>query len=120
MLRLLARAAAIYARFLRDIHGGHAVYRPGVWAVHPYTDVIRLEHQIKDHQALTSPRNTLVASFAARLAALGYHESTQIWLDEISSFTVSPSIYKGEQYSRATQAAAAKDLRSPPDASSRE
>lgn len=101
---------AIYQRFLRDIHGGHTVYHPNVWAIHPYTDVIRWEHQIKHDQPLTSPQDTLVAHFAARLADLGYHSGTRIWLDEISSFTVSPSIYKGEKYSRATQAAGAQEL----------
>lgn len=104
------RYLAMYQRFLRDIHGGHAVYHPNVWAIHPYTDVLRWEHQIKHHQPLTSPQGTLVANFAARLSAFGYHGSTRIWLDEISSFTVSPSIYKGEKYSRATQAAGAQEL----------
>lgn len=89
---------AIYHRFLRDIHGGHRSYRPRVWAIHPYTDVIRWEHQITHGQSLTSARQTLVARFAGQLARDGYHSGTQIWLDEVSSFTVSPSIFKGERY----------------------
>jgi len=101
---------AIYHRFLRDIHGGHRAYRPGVWAIHPYTDVIRWEHQIKHGQPLTSAQDTLVARFADQLARDGYHSRTQIWLDEVSSFTVSPSIYKGETYSRSTQAQGAYEL----------
>jgi hypothetical protein len=101
------RYLAIYQRFLREIHGGHHLYHPGVWAIHPYTDVLRWEHQIKHHLPRTTPQGTLVARFAARLAGLGYHHRTRIWLDEVSSFTVS---HKGEKYSRATQAAAAREL----------
>jgi hypothetical protein len=59
---------------------------------------------------LTSPLDTLVARFAHQLAKDGYHGRTQIWLDEVSSFTVSPSIYKGERYSRPTQAQGAYEL----------
>ncbi|MGD0607193.1 MAG: hypothetical protein ABSA53_26875 [Streptosporangiaceae bacterium] len=97
----------IYQRFLRDIHGGHHVYHPAVWAIHPYTDVLGWEHQIKHGLPLTKPQDTLVAHFAARLAGLGYHHSTRIWLDEVSSFTVS---YRGERYSRTTQAKGAHEL----------
>jgi hypothetical protein len=104
------RRGQAHHRFLRDIHGGHQAFRPGVWAIHPYTDVIRWEHQIKHGQPLTAARDTLVARFAAQLSKDGYHSRTQIWLDEVSSFTVSPSIYKGEQYSRRTQAQAAYEL----------
>lgn len=99
---------ATYQRFLRDIHGGHHVYHPTVWAIHPYTDVLRWEHQINNPRLRhTPPQDTLVAHFAARLAKLGYHRSTQIWLDEISSFTKN---HRGETYSRCTQAAGARDL----------
>jgi hypothetical protein len=101
---------AIYKRFLRDVHGGHHVYHPSVWGIHPYTDVLTWEHEIKHHAPLTKPQETLVARFAARLAVLGYHRGTRIWLDEVSSFTVSPSIFKGERYSRTTQAAGARQL----------
>jgi hypothetical protein len=101
---------AIYHRFLHDIHGGHQVYRPRAWAIHPYTDVIRWEHQIKHGEPLTSPQDTLVAGFAGQLARDGYHGRTQIWLDEVSSYTVSPSIHKGERYSGRTQARGAHEL----------
>jgi hypothetical protein len=104
------RYLAIYHRFLRDIHGGPQAYRPKVWAIHPYTDIIRWEHQIKHGESLTKPRDTLVAGFAGQLARDGYHGHTQIWLDEVSSFTVSPSIYKGEKYSRPVQAKGAYEL----------
>lgn len=98
---------AIYHRFLRDIHGGHHVYRPTVWAIHPYTDVLGWEHQIKNHLRHTKLQNTLVAHFAAHLAKLHYHRGTQIWLDEISSFTKN---HHGEKYSRPTQAKGARYL----------
>ncbi len=101
---------AIYQRFLRDIHGGHHAYHPDAWAIHPYTDVLRWEHEIKKGLPRTKPQDTLVAQFAARLAGLGYHHGTRIWLDEVSSFTISPSIHKGETYLRATQAAGAREL----------
>jgi hypothetical protein len=101
---------AIYHRFLRDIHGGHQAYWPEVWAIHPYTDIIRWEHEIKHGESLTSPQDTLVAGFAGQLAKDGYHGRTQIWLDEVSSYTVSPSLHKGETYSRRTQAKGAYEL----------
>lgn len=97
----------IYRKFLRDIHGGHQVFHPTVWAVHPYTDVLRWEHEIKHGLPHTPADGTLVAAFATRLASLGYHGGTQIWLDEISSFTKN---HQGETYSRAVQAAGARDL----------
>jgi hypothetical protein len=98
---------ATYQRFLRDIHGGHKVHRPNVWAIHPYTDVLRWEHQIKNGLQLTKPQDTLVAHFATKLAELHYHQGTQIWLDEISSFTKN---HHQETYCRAIQAAGAWDL----------
>jgi hypothetical protein len=100
----------IYQRFLRDIHGGHHVYHPDIWAIHPYTDVIQWEHEYKHHLPLTRPQDTLVANFAGELSNYHYHGGTRIWLDEVSSFTVSPSIYKGEKYSRQVQAAGARQL----------
>lgn len=104
------RYLAIYQRFLREIHGGHHVFHPDVWAIHPYTDIINWEHEKKHGLKLTAPNDTLVAHFADRLAILKYHQDTRIWLDEVSSFTISPSIYKGETYSRTIQAFGATEL----------
>jgi hypothetical protein len=98
---------SVYRKYLRDIHGGSQVYRPTVWAIHPYTDVLRWEHELKNGLPHTAAANTLVAHFAAQLKKIGYHGRTQIWLDEISSFTKN---HHGETYSRAIQATAARDL----------
>jgi hypothetical protein len=97
----------VYRKYLRDLHGGHAVYRPAVWAIHPYTDVIGFERSIQRHRPLTALRDTLVGRFAQQLRRDGYRSHTSIWLDEVSSFTVD---FKGHHYSRAIQAQGAHDL----------
>jgi hypothetical protein len=93
---------AVYHKYLRDLHGGHAVYRPGVWAIHPYTDVIAYER----HQNVPLP-DTLVGRYAQELRRAGFGSKTQIWLDEVSSFTVD---FSGRHYPRATQALGAYRL----------
>jgi hypothetical protein len=97
----------IYRKYLRDLHGGHAVYRPSVWAIHPYTDVIGFERAVQQHRPLTSLPDTLVGRFASQLRSYGYRNHTDIWLDEVSSFTVD---FGGHHYSRAIQAQGAQDL----------
>jgi hypothetical protein len=101
------RYLAIYHRYLRDIHGGHHLYRPPVWAVHPYTDVLAFEHKIQYGGQYKPLRGTLVGTFARQLATDGYHSGTSIWLDEVSSFMVS---YRGEPYTKRTQAKGAYEL----------
>jgi hypothetical protein len=55
--------------------------RPVVWALHPYGDIMKFEST--GRPALSG---TLTASFARALDTFGYHQHTQIWLDEISAF----------------------------------
>lgn len=98
---------SVYRKYLRDLHGGHAVYRPDVWAIHPYTDVIGFERSIQQHRPLTPLHETLVGKFAQQLRGYGYRSHTSIWLDEVSSFTVD---FSGHRYSRAIQAQGAYDL----------
>jgi hypothetical protein len=93
---------AVYHKYLRDLHGGKAVYRPGVWAIHPYTDVIAFER----HQNVPLPR-TLVGRYAHELRHIGFGSKTQIWLDEVSSFTVD---FSKRHYSPQTQAMGAYQL----------
>jgi hypothetical protein len=87
---------AVYHKYLRDLHGGRAVYRPSVWAIHPYTDVIAFER----HQNVPL-QQTLVGRYARELRRIGFGSKTQIWLDEVSSFTVD---FSKRHYSRQTQA----------------
>lgn len=98
---------SVYRKYLRDLHGGHAVYRPDVWAIHPYTDVIGFERSIQQHRPLTPLHETLVGKFARQLRGYGYRSHTSIWLDEVSSFTVD---FSGHRYSRAIQVQGAYDL----------
>jgi hypothetical protein len=98
---------AIYHRYLRDIHGGHHVYHPDVWAVHPYTDVLAFEHKIQYGGQYKPLEKTLVGTFARQLARDGYDSGTSIWLDEVSSFMKS---YRGEHYTKGTQAEGAYEL----------
>jgi hypothetical protein len=98
---------SVYRKYLRDLHGGRAVYRPDVWAIHPYTDVIGFERSIQQHRPLTPLQDTLVGRFAQQLRRDGYRSHTSIWLDEVSSFTVD---FSGHHYSRAIQAQGAHDL----------
>ncbi|MBV9796006.1 MAG: hypothetical protein JO016_18930 [Actinobacteria bacterium] len=93
---------AVYHKYLRDLHGGRTVYRPAVWAIHPYTDVIAYER----HQNVPLA-DTLVGRYAQELRRTGFGSKTQIWLDEVSSFTVD---FSGRHYSRATQALGAYRL----------
>ena len=97
----------VYRKYLHDLHGGHAFYRPAVWAIHPYTDVIGFERAIAQHRPLAARPDTLVGRFARQLRRVGYGSHTSIWLDEVSSFTVD---FSGRHYSRAIQAKAAHDL----------
>jgi hypothetical protein len=93
---------AAYHKYLRDLHGGKAVYRPAVWAIHPYTDVIAFER----HQNVPL-QQTLTGQYARRLRSIGFGSHTQIWLDEVSSFTVD---FSKRHYSRQTQAMGASKL----------
>ena len=93
---------AVYHKYLRDLHGGRAIYRPAVWAIHPYTDVIAFER----HQDVPL-QQTLVGQYARRLRSVGFGGHTQIWLDEVSSFTVD---FSKRHYSRQTQAMGARKL----------
>lgn len=93
---------AVYHKYLRDLHGGKATYRPSVWAIHPYTDVIAFERRQN-----VPLRQTLVGRYAKALRSDGFGSKTQIWLDEVSSFTVD---FSKHQYSRATQAIGAAKL----------
>jgi hypothetical protein len=93
---------AVYHKYLRDLHGGKAIYRPAVWAIHPYTDVIAFER----HQNVPL-QQTLVGRYARHLRSAGFGSHTQIWLDEVSSFTVD---FSKRHYSRQTQAMAAGKL----------
>ena len=92
----------IYHKYLRDLHGGHSVYRPSVWAIHPYTDVIAFER----HQNVPL-QQTLTGQYARELRRVGFGSHTQIWLDEVSSFTVD---FSKHHYSRQTQAMGAYQL----------
>ncbi len=58
--------------------------RPVVWAVHPYSDIQGFESAYAAHRP--APSNTLVGAFARDLSIVGYHQRTQIWLNEISAF----------------------------------
>src|SRR5207248_5789680 len=91
-----------YHNNLPDPHGGKSTYRPAVWAIHPYTDVIAFER----HQNVPL-QQTLVGRYAQRLRSIGFRGHTQIWLDEVSSFTVD---FSKRHYSRATQAMGAAKL----------
>jgi hypothetical protein len=93
---------AVYHKYLRDLHGGKAIYRPAVWAIHPYTDVIAFER----HQGVPL-QQTLTGQYARQLRIAGFGSHTQIWLDEVSSFTVD---FSGRHYSRTTQAMGASKL----------
>ncbi len=93
---------AVYHKYLRDLHGGQAIYRPAVWAIHPYTDVIAFERD----QGVPL-QQTLTGRYARQLRIAGFGSHTQIWLDEVSSFTVD---FSGRHYSRTTQAIGASKL----------
>ena len=58
--------------------------RPVVWGVHPYSDITAFEKAEVAGRA--APASTLVGAFARDLTTVGYHEHTQIWLNEISAF----------------------------------
>jgi hypothetical protein len=60
--------------------------RPLVWALHPYTDIMAFEKADAAHQPPPALSRTLVGRFAHDLSVVGYHQHTQIWLDEISAF----------------------------------
>ena len=73
-----------------------------MWAIHPYTDVIAFER----HQNVPL-QQTLVGRYAQELRRIGFGSKTQIWLDEVSSFTVD---FSKRHYSRQTQAMGAYKL----------
>jgi hypothetical protein len=58
--------------------------RPAVWALHPYGDIMNFEGAYA--KGRPAPSNPLTGFFARALDAVGYHQHTQIWLDEISAF----------------------------------
>jgi len=60
--------------------------RPVVWGLHPYTDIMAFEKADAAHQSPPPLSSTLVGKFARDLSTVGYHQHTQIWLDEISAF----------------------------------
>src|SRR5262249_30839972 len=85
---------SIYAHHLPP--AGHRG-APTIWAVHPYHDTSTFEWQCRGHnapQCLAQHANpkllasTVVAHFASHLAGLGYHSRAQIWLDEVSTYTL--------------------------------
>lgn len=58
--------------------------RPAVWALHPYGDIMNFESAYAAGRP--APSSPLTGFFARALDAVGYHQHTQIWLDEISAF----------------------------------
>jgi len=60
--------------------------RPLVWALHPYQDIQTFEKNDSAHRPVPALSSTLVAAFARDLSQAGYHQGTQIWLNEISAF----------------------------------
>ncbi len=60
--------------------------RPLVWGLHPYSDISAFEKADAAHQPPPSRSSTLVGAFARDLSTVGYHQHTQIWLNEISAF----------------------------------
>ena len=69
----------VYAKHL----GGN---RPVVWALHPYTDIENFEAADAVGNPAPALSGTLVGRFARDLDTIGYHQHTQIWLNEISAF----------------------------------
>jgi hypothetical protein len=59
-------------------------WRPVVWALHPYGDIMNFEDAYAAGQP--APSSPLTGFFARALDLVGYHQHTQIWLDEISAF----------------------------------
>ena len=63
--------------------------RPLVWAVHPYSDITAFEGADAANPKAADrppPANSVVGAFARDLSTVGYHQNTQIWLNEISAF----------------------------------
>jgi hypothetical protein len=58
--------------------------RPLVWALHPYGDLTNFERAYAARRP--APSSPLTGLFAQALDNVGYHQHTQIWLDEISAF----------------------------------
>ncbi len=63
-------------------------HHPLVWAVHPYSDIGAFENADENGHPGPNPAlsGTLVGRFAEDLSRVGYHQGTQIWLDEVSAF----------------------------------
>lgn len=84
---------------------------PAVWGIHPYGDVKYAECQRAKRAHCTRPAphgckaGTLVACFSGWLKQDGYRQSTQIYLDEVSSF-----YEPGNGWGRKVQAAGATYL----------
>jgi hypothetical protein len=72
-----------YLDIYRQNLGGN---RPLVWGLHPYTDIMAFEKADAAHRPPPALSSTLVGEFACDLSTVGYHENTQIWLNEISAF----------------------------------
>jgi hypothetical protein len=72
-----------YLDVYRQNLGGN---RPLVWALHPYSDIMAFEKAEAAHQPAPPLSGTLVGEFTRDLSAVGYHQHTQIWFDEISAF----------------------------------
>jgi hypothetical protein len=60
--------------------------RPPVWGLHPYSDIMAFEKADAAGRPVPAPSSTLTGQFANDLSLVGYHQHTQIWLDEISAF----------------------------------
>ena len=60
--------------------------RPLVWGLHPYSDITAFEKADVAGRPAPAPSSTLTGQFANDLRIVGYHQHTQIWLDEISAF----------------------------------
>jgi hypothetical protein len=102
------KLAGSYLDTYRKNLGGQ---RPMVWALHPYSDISAFEKADAAHQAPPALSRTLVAAFARDLSAVGYHQKTKIWFDEISAFQLHNMGGKPEPtWTPAVQAAAGQYL----------
>src|SRR5205823_10142811 len=79
-------SGALHGSYLDTYRRNLGGRRPLVWGLHPYSDISAFEKADAAHQPLPPLSRTLVGAFARDLDAVGYHQHTQIWLDEISGF----------------------------------
>ncbi len=82
--------ANLYAEHLNDCAGCAGV-RPPTWGLHPYPDTANEEWCQKNTGRDFDPAaqhggNSVTEKFVDALHALGYHEHTFVWLDEVSVF----------------------------------